>query len=60
MTALGEGVCDCSKVGGSGLSAGRGLSSLRVYVLDDRGVSDCSEKILGMTGDSNDGKLLLL
>lgn len=40
--------------------AGSGLSSLRIYEVDDRGVLERSVKILPMTGDSKDETLLLL
>lgn len=40
--------------------AGRGLSSLRIYELDDRGVLEPSLKICFLMGDSRDETSLLL
>ena len=51
-------VCVCD-VAGSGLMAGRGLSSLRVYVFDDRGVLERPEKVLEKMGDSKVEVLVL-
>lgn len=51
-------VCVCD-VADSGLMAGRGLSSLRVYVFDDRGVLERPEKVLEKMGDSKVEVLVL-
>lgn len=58
--SCGDIVRDLGWVGGSGLIAGRGLSSLRIYELDDRGVLEDSLKICLMMGDSRDETPLLL